>query len=137
MSTLIKLAKKINTQLSTDITTEIENRIRDGEKLNIDSLVQEYYPELHPLEALTRIRGKLYTVRNRLAKEGIAACAIGTKTFGVPTNQREYVFGQMNYYRHIKGLIVHANNLYQFGSKKNLLPANFQLKSFKLPSFTK
>jgi len=120
-------------QAQHEVSDEIELRLTDGEHLNIDKLIHEYYPELHPLEANTMVRGRVATARHRLAKKGVAICLVGQKTFGVPKTKVQYTYGQMWYARQVQGLVKQAFQLYKFGQQQNLIPAGLKKERLMLP----
>lgn len=126
--------RKISKRVTT-VSDEIELRLRDGEKLDLMQLVHNYYRELHPLEGIMKVRGHLATAKSRLEREGVAVCLTGPKTFGVPTKQSEYEYGQRWYSRQIKGLLTTALFLHKYGQQHNLIPANMRQEKLSLPSF--
>lgn len=117
------------------ISQEIEQRLIDGEQLNIRQLAKEYYSDQPEDIATTRMYSKLSSIRHRLIQDGLVIAPVSEGTFGIPQKRSDVQYAMDHYRRKVETNVVYATLLHQFAKNKNILPEGFRNKVLSLPVY--
>lgn len=119
-----------------NIVDELEARVRNGEVLDREELINEYYPHTEPVIAAYRLAGQLQTVRRHLNKDGLPLVSVGRGKIDIPKSKQDYMYAHNRTLRHLYGLYTQANILFSYGQDKRLLPPGLDVSTLKLPALS-
>lgn len=131
---------KLTTKKSKEYCNDLVVRFLEGEKLTSEQIIKEFFPNVRNYEDYLKtkiiVKGWLANCKRIFTKEYDLwfGCLDEISHYGICQTPKEYVFVLNRYRNHFIGNIRRTMQLYNEGSKKNMLPG-ITRQPYMLPMF--
>lgn len=120
------------------ILAELEERFLDGERMTIDTVIEEHFKTENRLSYLTAkgaVLGWMNNMKRRMTIDHDLWFGIvnDSQEYGIALNEAEYMYVLIRYYMRIKGNLKRAVQVRGEALGKGLL-ANTEMKLIELPT---